>query len=92
MHKRKKRQNNFGSLPFFTSSRWGCRGSWRCAALGQRVLHSGFPAPHVAEATVGEGKVVLLGPEVNFRDQPHGTYKLLFNALYYGNAKAATIQ
>jgi hypothetical protein len=40
---------------------------------------------------VGEGKVVLLGPEVNFRDQPHGTYKLLFNGLYYGSAKAATV-
>jgi hypothetical protein len=38
------------------------------------------------------GKGVLLGPEVNFRDQPHGTYKLLFNGLYYGNAKAATLQ
>jgi hypothetical protein len=46
----------------------------------------------VAEASVGEGKVVLLGPEVNFRDQPHGTYKLLFNGLYYGSAKAAQLK
>jgi len=36
----------------------------------------------VAEATVGLGKVVLLGPEVAFRGQSHGTFKLLFNALY----------
>jgi hypothetical protein len=36
----------------------------------------------VAEAAVGSGKVVLLGPEVAFRGQPHGTFKLLFNALY----------
>ena len=39
-----------------------------------------------------EGKVVLLGPEVNFRDQPHGTYKLLFNGLYYGSAKATVLK
>jgi len=38
---------------------------------------------------VGQGKVVLLGPEVAFRAQPHATYKLLFNALYYGSAKAS---
>ena len=45
----------------------------------------------MAEASVGEGKVVLLGPEVNFRDQPHATYKLLFNGLYYGSAKPAAL-
>ena len=56
---------------------------------GQQYLDGGTA---IAEATVGEGKVVLLGPEVNFRDQPHGTYKLLFNGLYYGNAKAAVLQ
>jgi len=36
----------------------------------------------VAEATIGMGRVVLLGPEVAFRGQSHGTFKLLFNALY----------
>ena len=46
----------------------------------------------MAEASLGEGKVVLLGPEVNFRDQPHATFKLLFNGLYYGSAKAAPLQ
>jgi hypothetical protein len=56
---------------------------------GQQYLDGGTA---VAEATVGEGKVVLLGPEVNFRDQPHGTYKLLFNGLYYGSAKAAVLR
>jgi hypothetical protein len=58
-------------------------------AWGQQYLDGGTT---IAEASVGEGKVVLLGPEVNFRDQPHGTYKLLFNGLYYGSAKAATLQ
>ncbi|HEV2446063.1 MAG TPA: M14 family zinc carboxypeptidase, partial [Candidatus Sulfopaludibacter sp.] len=57
-------------------------------AWGQQYLDGGTA---VAEATVGEGKVVLLGPEVNFRDQPHGTYKLLFNGLYYGNSKPAAL-
>jgi hypothetical protein len=58
-------------------------------AWGQQYLDGGAA---VAEATVGEGKVVLLGPEVNFRDQPHGTYKLLFNGLYYGSAKTTALK
>jgi hypothetical protein len=57
-------------------------------AWGQQYLNGGAA---VAEATVGEGKVVLLGPEVNFRDQPHGTYKLLFNGLYFGSAQPAML-
>jgi len=58
-------------------------------AWGQQYLDGGTA---VAEATVGEGKVFLLGPEVNFRDQPHGTYKLLFNGLYYGAAQKTALQ
>jgi len=57
-------------------------------AWGQQYLDGGTA---VAEASVGEGKVVLLGPEVNFRDQPHATYKLLFNGLYYGSAKSVAL-
>jgi hypothetical protein len=58
-------------------------------AWGQQYLDGGTA---VADATVGEGKVILLGPEVNFRDQPHATYKLLFNGLYYGSAQPAALQ
>ena len=58
-------------------------------AWGQQYLDGGTA---VAESTVGEGKVVLLGPEVNFRDQPHGTYKLLFNSLYYGGAASTALK
>ena len=58
-------------------------------AWGQQYLDGGTA---VAEATVGEGKVVLLGPEVNFRDQPHGTYKLLFNSLYFGSAQSQSLK
>jgi hypothetical protein len=58
-------------------------------AWGQQYLAGGTV---FAEASVGEGKVFLLGPEVNFRDQPHGTFKLLFNGLYSGSAKAAELK
>ena len=57
-------------------------------AWGQQYLSGGTA---VAEASVGAGKVILLGPEVAFRAQPHGTFKLLFNALYYGSAKHVTL-
>jgi hypothetical protein len=58
-------------------------------AWGQQYLDGGTA---VAEATVGEGKVMMLGPEVAFRGQPHATFKLLFNGLYVGSAKPATFQ
>jgi len=58
-------------------------------AWGQQYLNGGTA---VAEASVGEGKVVLLGPEVAFRAQPHGTFKFLFNGLYYGSAKATELK
>jgi hypothetical protein len=58
-------------------------------AWGQQYLDGGTA---VAEATVGEGKVMLLGPEVTFRAQPHATFKLLFNGLYYGAAKETALQ
>jgi hypothetical protein len=58
-------------------------------AWGQQYLDGGTA---VAEASVGEGKVLLLGPDVVFRGQPHSTFKLLFNGLYYGSAKPATLQ
>jgi hypothetical protein len=28
--------------------------------------------------------VFLFAPEITFRGQPHGTFKFLFNGIYYG--------
>jgi hypothetical protein len=59
------------------------RSGW---AWGQHYLEGGVVA---VEAPLGRGKVFLFGPEVTFRSQPHGTFKLLFNGIYYGAASAA---
>jgi hypothetical protein len=58
-------------------------------ALGQQLLDG---ATAVVEAKAGEGKVFAMGPEVTFRGEPDGTYKLLFNGLFYGAAKAVTLR
>jgi hypothetical protein len=48
-------------------------------AWGQKYLEGGIAA---IDARVGKGRVVLYGPEILQRAQPHGTFKLLFNALF----------
>ena len=55
-------------------------------AWGQEYLEGG--AACVA-GSVGRGRVILLGPEVAFRGQPHATFKFLFNAVQWGSATAA---
>jgi hypothetical protein len=57
-------------------------------AWGQQYLDGGTA---VAEAEVGRGKLFLLGPEVTFRAQPHATFKLLFNGIYYGSAQTISL-
>jgi hypothetical protein len=52
------------------------RSGW---AWGQQYLDKGVVA---IEARVGKGRVLLYGPEILQRAQPHGTFKMLFNALY----------
>jgi hypothetical protein len=52
------------------------RSGW---AWGQRYLDGGVIA---LEARVGKGRACLFGPEILQRAQPHGTFKLLFNAIY----------
>ncbi len=51
------------------------RSGW---AWGQEHLEGGIA---IAEAQVGKGKLVLFGPQILFRGQPHGTFKFLFNGI-----------
>jgi len=48
-------------------------------ALGQKYLKDGVIA---LEAQVGSGKVYIFGPNIAFRSQPYGLFKLMFNQLY----------
>jgi hypothetical protein len=52
------------------------RSGW---AWGQNYLEGGTTA---FEASVGQGKAYVFGPEITFRAQPHGTFKFLFNSIY----------
>lgn len=52
------------------------RSGW---AWGQAYLRDGVTA---FMAPVGAGKLYAFGPEITFRAQAHGTFKLLFNQLY----------
>jgi len=57
-------------------------------AVGQEYLDGGELA---TEASVGKGKLVLIGLEATFRATPHGTFKLFFNGLYFGSGATTTI-
>jgi hypothetical protein len=54
------------------------RSGW---AWGQNYLQGGTA---MVQADVGTGKLFLFGPEILFRGQPHGTFKLLFNGIFAG--------
>jgi hypothetical protein len=58
------------------------RSGW---AWGQQYLDQ---AVVIAEAPLGRGRVVLFGPEVLWRAQPHGTFKMFFNGIYYASASS----
>jgi hypothetical protein len=47
-------------------------------ALGQEYLDGGTA---IIDAKVGTGRLVLFGPQVLFRGQPHGTFRLVFNGI-----------
>jgi len=52
------------------------RSGW---AWGQSYLKNGIAG---FDAQVGKGKLIAYGPEITFRAQTHGTFKLVFNQLY----------
>jgi hypothetical protein len=58
------------------------RSGW---AWGQEHLEGGVAA---AAAPLGRGMLYLFGPEIAFRAQPHGTFRLLFNTLHDAAARA----
>jgi hypothetical protein len=47
-------------------------------AIGQEII-AGKPA--ILSATVGDGHLHLFGPDVLYRAQPHGSFKLVFNGI-----------
>jgi hypothetical protein len=61
------------------------RSGW---AWGQHRLYGGIA---VTEAEVGNGHLYMFGPEVLFRAQPHGTFKLFFNGVFLGGATEAQL-
>jgi hypothetical protein len=62
------------------------RSGW---AWGQERLEGGVA---VVDAQVGAGRLVLYGPQVLFRAQPHGTFKLVFNAISRAGSGAGAAQ
>jgi len=49
--------------------------------LGEEKL---FNRAALIEVETGKGRIILIGFRCQNRAQPHGTFKLLFNSLYYG--------
>jgi hypothetical protein len=62
-------------LAWFASAQ-SLRSGW---AWGQSYLNGGVAA---FTAKAGKGNLYAFGPEITFRAQPYGTFKLLFNGLY----------
>jgi hypothetical protein len=61
------------------------RSGW---ALGEEYHRGGVT---VIEADMGGGKLFLFTPLITFRGQPHGTFKFLFNGIFYGGAEVADL-
>jgi len=84
----------FNNSPAFTIRPEGLLAGVRPVAWfdGPSPLRSGWAwgqgylaqAAAVIDAAVGRGRLFLYGPDILFRGQPHGTFKLLFNGIYYG--------
>ncbi len=53
--------------------------------IGEHLLHD---KPALVEVGYGKGKIIMFGFRPQNRAQPHGTFMLFFNSLYYGSAVA----
>lgn len=62
------------------------RSGW---AWGQKYLEDGVA---IIDAPVGKGRLLMFGPEIAFRSQPHGTFKFLFNGIYYPRAESVSLK
>jgi len=51
--------------------------------LGEKYLQN---KAAVVEVPLSQGRIILLGPRVQYRGQTVGTFKFLFNSLFYGAA------
>jgi hypothetical protein len=70
-----------GIASFDTASPLRSGWSW-----GQQYLQNGVAA---IEVPLGKGRVLLFGPEIIKRAQPHATFKFLFNGIFYSAATSA---
>jgi hypothetical protein len=61
------------------------RSGW---AWGQQHLRDTIG---VVEAPLGEGRILLFGPQITFRAQPHGTFKFLFNGILSSRAETVRV-
>ncbi|HEY0809458.1 MAG TPA: hypothetical protein VGD49_04815, partial [Longimicrobiales bacterium] len=78
--------NTQGVRPIAWYEKDPLRSGW---AWGQKYLENGLAA---VEADIGKGNLLVFGPEITFRAQPHGTFKFLFNGIYYGAATETKVK
>jgi hypothetical protein len=77
-------QNGIAKVAWFDTAN-PLRSGW---ALGQEHLENGVS---ILDASIGSGRLVLFGPEILFRAQSHGAFKLLFNGILLHGAGAAGV-
>jgi hypothetical protein len=54
--------------------------------IGNHLLHN---KPALVEVGYGKGKIIMFGFRPQNRAQPHGTFMMFFNSLYYGPASSS---
>jgi hypothetical protein len=77
--------NGVRPVAWFSQDEPLLRSGW---GIGQNYVQGSVG---IIEAIVGKGRVFLFGPEITFRAQPHGTFKFLFNGIYWGPAAARRV-